>query len=110
MRNKHRYNKQAEVALDYFANLIQTARKEKPMSQEDLANRLNVSRSTVERMLKGDPTVKIGTYFEAAIILGIELFNMDSSRLEIAKRQSKKIESLLPVRIKSKQVVINNDF
>lgn len=81
------------------------------MSVLDLAERLGVSRDMMQRIEKGDPRCGIGYVFEAAVIVGVPLFEEDPSRLsEMKKRYSEKI-NLLPKSIrKPNSTVIKDDF
>ena len=51
---------------------LAAARKVRRMTQEDMADRLNVSRVTLGRLEKGDPRVSFGTYALAAYVMGME--------------------------------------
>lgn len=104
------FSKQTKYALEHFANLLSIARKNQSMTKIDLTDRLGVSRSTVDKMLRGEPTVNIGYYFEAARILRINLFDSDPSRLEDLKRSSNSINSLLPKRVRVKKIILDTDF
>lgn len=81
------------------------------MSVLDLAKRLGVSRDMMQRIEKGDPRCGIGSVFEAAVIVGVPLFEEDLSRLsEMQKRYTEKI-SLLPKAIKkTNNRAIKDDF
>tara|TARA_R110002096_G_scaffold169138_1_gene340660 strand:- start:2357 stop:2542 length:186 start_codon:yes stop_codon:yes gene_type:complete len=61
-------------------------------------------------MLDGAPTVAIGTYFEAAHILGVPLFDPDSDRFAVTASKTADIESLLPKRIVNREEVVDDDF
>lgn len=47
------------------------------LTAQELAQRIGMSRSTLQRIEKGDPKVEIGLMFEAAAILGVKLFDAD---------------------------------
>lgn len=68
---------QSREALTLFATLLETARRERRMSQAELAERAGVSRATAQAVLKGEPQVAIGTVFEIAALLGVPLFNVE---------------------------------
>ncbi|ETX13632.1 XRE family transcriptional regulator [Roseivivax halodurans JCM 10272] len=51
---------------------IAAARKVRKLTQQDMADRLNVGRTTVVRLEKGDPRVSFGTYAMAAWVMGLE--------------------------------------
>ncbi len=49
---------------------LKVARQRRRQSQMDFAKRLMVSRATLQRMEKGDPTVSLGPWVTAAWLLG----------------------------------------
>jgi len=69
------YTKTTVEATRLLGQLIKLARKKRRMSEHELAERANVSRSTIQKVEKGDPSVNIGLVFEAATVVGVPLFN-----------------------------------
>jgi transcriptional regulator with XRE-family HTH domain len=53
---------------------IRLARKQRKMTEADLASRIGIARSTLQLIEKGQPKVEIGLAFEAAALLGVPLF------------------------------------
>ena len=104
------HSKQTQAALKHFANLLSIARKERKMTIKELTDKLQISRTTTGKIMSGDPAVGIGLYFETARILGVQLFDQDPSRLEIKQKNSEAMERLLPKRVRTKKMTINNDF
>jgi len=100
----------AQAALSHFASLLRVRRKEKKLTINELADRLGASIPTVRKMLNGVPTVAIGTYFEAAHILGVPLFDPDSDRFAVTASKTAEIESLLPKRVVKREEDVNDDF
>lgn len=100
----------ASAALSHFAALLRVRRKEKNLTLDELADRLGVSTPTVRKLLQGSASVAIGTYFEAAHILGIPLFDPDSSRFSVVAAKTVEIDSLLPKRVRSRHTEIDDDF
>ncbi|WED21977.1 helix-turn-helix domain-containing protein [Vibrio sp. JC009] len=109
-KTNYSFSKQTMVALEHFSGLLSVARKNKSMTVVELSDKLGVSRTTATSMLKGSPTVNIGLYFEAARILGVSLFDQEPSRLEVSKRKTQQVESLLPKRVRVKKRELDNDF
>lgn len=58
--------------LDEMGFDIATARRVRNISQDGLANQIQVSRKVVARMEKGDPTVSFGSYVMAATVMGLD--------------------------------------
>jgi transcriptional regulator with XRE-family HTH domain len=59
----------AAHALRKLGRDLAVARRKRGISTEDMAARLFVSRSTLWRMERGDPTVALGTLATAAFVL-----------------------------------------
>lgn len=100
----------AKAALSHFAALLRVRRKERNLTLDELADRLGVSTPTVRKMLAGSASVAIGTYFEAAHVLGVPLFDPDWDRFAVTASKTAEIDSLLPKRIRSRHIEINDDF
>ena len=100
----------AKAALSHFAALLRVRRKERSLTLDELADRLGVSTPTVRKMLDGSASVAIGTYFEAAHILGVPLFDPDSDRFAVTASKTAEIESLLPKRVRARQQEIDDNF
>ena len=100
----------AKAALSHFAALLRVQRKERSLTLDELADRLGISTPTVRKMLNGSASVAIGTYFEAAHILGVTLFDPDSDRFAVTASRTAEVESLLPKRVRTRQQEIDDDF
>jgi transcriptional regulator with XRE-family HTH domain len=100
----------AEAALGHFAALLRIRRREKALTVAELADRLGVSIPTTRKLLRGNPAVAIGRYFEAATILGLALFDPDQDRFQASRSRVEKIESLLPRRVVKSPEEFDDDF
>lgn len=78
MSNTRPYTKTTLEATRLLGQLIKLARKKRRMSEQELATRANVARSTVQKIEKGDPSINIGLAFEAASVVGVPLFNAEN--------------------------------
>lgn len=97
-------------SLKTLAAMIAAARKERNMSQEELAQRLGVSRVTVRAIENGSASVAVGTVFEAAVTVGIPLLAEDSRDLERVATSIAAITSVLPERARRKPKPADDDF
>ena len=59
---------------------VSLARRERRWTLAELAERVGVSVVTIRKVERGDPTVALGTAFEAAVIAGVVLFHRDADR------------------------------
>lgn len=106
------YSRYTEEAIMLLARLIRAARLERKISTQELADRASISRSMLQRIEKGDLKCAIGAVFEVATIVGVNLFNAESSSSTLVK-QIKQVEdklTLLPQRARKKIRVVNDDF
>jgi DNA-binding XRE family transcriptional regulator len=104
-----KHSLETRSTLSLLANSIKVGRKARKMTQQDLAERIGISRSTLQRIEKGDPTCEIGSIFEAAAIVGIPLMGdkIDKARLSTTMTS---MLSVLPKRIQSRTVTVDDNF
>lgn len=79
-------------ALHLLGALIEEGRLRKGWSREQLAERVGVGVLTIRRIIQGAPGVAIGTYFEAATLVGIPLFGLEPTgalERELTRQQEK---------------------
>lgn len=111
LRKKERtYSRYSTDAVVLLGKLIQLARKERKISESDLADRAGIARSTLQRIEKGDLTCEIGLIFEAATIVGIKLFDADSRFLTMQIEQADNKIALLPKAIRKSRKNFDDDF
>ena len=110
MKKTRSYLPATQHALTLLGLQIASARRELGWTAAELAERLGVNAQLVGRIEKGVPGTAIGTVFEAAILCGLPLFNADPADLaDLADRQRERL-AVLPARIRSKQVEVDDDF
>lgn len=68
------YSPGVEEALQILGDSIRAGRLSRRWTVSELAERVGVSRPTVQKIERGDPSVAIGTMFEAAVLVGVPLF------------------------------------
>lgn len=101
------YTKTTLEAARLLGQLIKLSRKKHRMSENELAARAHIARSTLQKIEKGDPSINIGLAFEAANVVGVALFDASDShdlrrlnnsltdQLTLFTRKSKKDDSEL---------------
>ena len=110
MKRTRSYLPATEHALTLLGSQIAGARRELGWTAALLAERLGVNAALVGRIEKGAPGTAIGTVFEAAILCGLPLFNADPADLaDLADRQRDRL-AVLPARIHSKKLEVDDDF
>ena len=89
---------------------IAIARRERGMTEADLAERLDVSRPTVRRIERGSPGVAIGTVFDASALLGVPLFAIDADRVALERERATNALRLLPTKVRRSGAELDDDF
>lgn len=104
------YSRTTREALTLMGGQVRLARKQRKMSETDLATRIGIARSTLQLIEKGSPTVEIGLVFEAATLVGVPLFVSEPSRLtsQIERVQDKL--ALLPQSVRQRRSEVKDDF
>ncbi len=103
-------SKQTCIVLKTLGAMIKAARLEQAYSQSDLAQRLNVSRYTVMAIEKGDPSVSVGSMFEACTIIGIPLLAENTNRLLNLSTTVANFASVLPTRTSATMTELDDNF
>ncbi len=104
------YSRITRYAATLLGKQIRSARKERKMTVQELAERAGVSRGLLQRIEKGDLKCQIGAVFEAAALVGIKLFDADELSLTTRIRQADDKIALLPKHIHPGKKVVDNDF
>jgi transcriptional regulator with XRE-family HTH domain len=104
------YSPYTEEAARLLGAQIAAGRRERRWSALELADRLGINRETLRKIERGDPSVRLGTSFEAARLVGVPLFHetLDELRGETARRRDRL--SLLPQRIRESNEPVDDDF
>lgn len=88
--------------LQRLGSDLSAARRIRRMSQEDLAQRLNVSRKLVARMERGDPSVSFGAYVMSAWVMNLSDNLLDMFAQERDPVFQREARLALPQRVRAK--------
>lgn len=99
-----------EVALCFLGSLIKASRQQRKFSQNELADRLGVTRQTVVNIEKGSAKVSIGTVFEAARVVGIPILCDNNKQLNQWQQVLNGFNALLPSKTHHKKSELDDDF
>ena len=80
------------------------------MSEHDLAVRVGIARSTLQRVEKGDPSVEIGLVLEAATLTGVDLFVPEATTLASQIDRIDDKLALMPGSIRKSRHQVDDDF
>ncbi len=109
MTRAQTYSPQTRDAARILGLEIARARRERRWTIPELAERAGISHVTVRSAEKGAVTVAIGTVFEIATILGIDLFAAPSQLPDLVTRSLDRL-ALLPARVRAPSTPVNDDF
>ena len=109
MARAQTYSPQARDAVTLLGLEIARERRARRWTIADLAERAGVSHVTVRSAEKGTLTVAIGTVFEIAAILGIDLFAPPGEIRNLLDRSRDRL-ALLPSRVREAVADIDDDF
>jgi transcriptional regulator with XRE-family HTH domain len=108
---QHRaYSRYSMEALALLGEMIRAGRIDRKITEEELARRMGISRSLVQRIEKGHPSCAIGAVFEAAAITGVPLFEADRERLRIHRAIAGEMLRLLPKTARRPKRAVKDDF
>lgn len=103
------YSPHALEASSLLGERIRLGRRERGWTLEELAERVGVSVPTMRKIERGDPSVGLGTAFEAATLTGVALFHEDPSRLRLEAARVGDRLAVLP-RLVRKPAEVDDDF
>lgn len=109
MQRNRAYLAQTTDALAVLGLEIAGARRRRRMTMVELAERAGVTRVTLRNVERGDPGVAVGTMFEVAGLVGIDLFGVRPTELPALVRRSQDRLALLPARVRDTST-LDNDF
>lgn len=110
MRRTHTFAPQTLDAARVLGLEVARARRERRWTLAELADRAGVSAVTLRKVERGDPTVALGTAFEVATLLGIELFGADRAGLADLVERGRDRLALLPARVREPAGELHDDF
>ncbi|WP_027855298.1 helix-turn-helix domain-containing protein [Marinobacterium litorale] len=65
------YSNTTRLIIQQLGYEIQSARKQRQMTTEELSERAGIGRKTLYRIEQGDPRVEIGLVLEVALLVGL---------------------------------------
>ena len=95
-------------ALRMLGARVRLARRERRWKATELAERVGVSPTTIRKVERGDPTVALGTAFEAAMLVGVTLFHDERSRRALEAEYVAAKLAVLPATVRREPV--DDDF
>jgi transcriptional regulator with XRE-family HTH domain len=110
MVRQRTYSKYAQEAALLLGKQIKLGRKQRKWSEKNLAERVGISRATLQKIENGEMNCAIGLVFEAAALVGITLFEHDRVPLAVRIEQANDKITLLPQRVRAQTKVADEHF
>lgn len=110
MKRVRTYSLHTKEAAQLLGAQILQARRERRWSAQELADRVGITRVTLGKIERGDPTVGLGVAFEAATLVGVPLFRDDRAHLSADLDRARDRLALLPQRIRTRKELVKDDF
>ncbi|GAB3756822.1 helix-turn-helix transcriptional regulator [Microlunatus parietis] len=88
----------AADALAVLGSQVRLARHDRNWTAADLGARIGVTARTVTAIERGSPGVAVGTVFNAASVVGLQLFGAGEAGLARLRRQGEERVALIPSR------------
>jgi transcriptional regulator with XRE-family HTH domain len=102
-----RYTREAALLL---GKQIRLGRKQRKWTEQELAERANISRGTLRKIEKGELNVTIGLVFEAAALVGVKLFDAERTSLDDHLARVDDKLALLPRAVRQSGKTVDDDF
>ena len=107
---KRTYSRATREATELLGKLIRLGRKERKMTENELAGRAGISRATLQKIERGDLKCEVGLFFEVATLVGVKLFGAeDSSMVSMHLGRINDKLALLPQSVRT-SVKVDDDF
>jgi transcriptional regulator with XRE-family HTH domain len=97
-------------ALQILGASVKSQRLRRKWSIKELAQRVGVSHPTIIKIERGDPSVAIGTVLEAAVLVGVPLFDADPVTRSRQLGHLRSDLALLPQAGRMSRVEADDDF
>lgn len=110
MKKARAYSRYSIDAAILLGKQIQLGRKQRKWTESELAERAGISRSTVQKIEKGDMSCEIGLVFETATLVGIKLFASEVTSLSAQIKNTDEKIALLPKSIHKQKKEVDDAF
>ena len=111
-KKKRTYSHYTKDAAILLGKSIKLGRKARRLTTSDFAERVGISRVTLQKIEKGDLKCELGIVLEAAALAGVPLFSVDPYNDKFTKNLESVDDklALLPKSIHKRKKDIDDDF
>ncbi|HGG60925.1 MAG TPA: XRE family transcriptional regulator [Gammaproteobacteria bacterium] len=110
MSKERVYSRYTREAATLLGKQIRLGRKQRKWTEHELADRVGISRATLQKIEKGDPRVAIGLVFEAAVLVGVPLFDQEPGSLAAHIDRTDDKLALLPAAVRKRGTPVDDEF
>lgn len=103
------YSPLTKEAARLLGARIRLGRKERRWTLRQLAERIGITEGTVRKIEQGGLSVSLGAALEAAVLVGVPLFDQNPNRRALEAGRVEDRLALLPARTRERRLA-NNDF
>lgn len=103
------YSPLTKEAVRLLGARIRLGRKERRWTVGQLAERVGITEGTLRKIEQGKLSASLGTALEAAVLVGVPLFDQDPDRRALEAGRVEDRLALLPARTREPRLP-NNDF
>ncbi|CAN5890380.1 helix-turn-helix domain-containing protein [soil metagenome] len=89
---------------------IAATRRRQRRTAAEIAERAGITRQTLRRVERGDPTVALGIAFEVATVLSLPLFGAEPRQLAELAAEGERDLALLPTRVDATVEDVDDEF
>jgi transcriptional regulator with XRE-family HTH domain len=104
MKKLVNYSPRTLEAAEILGTQVRIGRLERRWTAHELAEQVGVSVVTLRKIERGDPSVGLGTAFEAAALTGVLLFHEEQPPLSSQLRRAEDRLAVLPSRARKPHV------
>ncbi len=108
-KRQHAYLPTVYDAAALLGAEIRQARLARRWTVRELAERAGISPATLQKVERGNPSVALGTAFDAASLVGVRLFYPDAARLADEAARVRR-PTVLPRAVRQPRRELDNEF
>ena len=110
MTKQRIYSAYTGEAAALLGEQIRLGRRQRRWTEAELAERVGVSRATIQKIEKGSMGCALGLVLEAAALTGVPLFDSDNLPLSFHRDRTRDRLALIPTRVRGKGRKVHDDF
>ena len=110
MTKQRTYSAYTAEAAALLGEQIRLGRRRRRWTEAEMAERVGVSRATIQKIEMGHMGCALGLVLEAAALAGVPLFDSGNLPLSFQRERTRDKLALIPTRIRGKGKNVHDDF